>query len=209
MLESRRDQHGFSLVELLVVVLILGVVGGVTVTGLVRGFRTSAAADARIVAYTDLQRASERVSRDLRRGVWTHTYVSSPTAPSGCEYLTLSPDSVTLIILDDGARFRHRYQLTGGVLNLTRQTWTGSAWGAGESQEVVRGISNGAAGDPIFSYLDGDGRDVLADGFQDVDRGHVRKFRLSLKSGIAHGQGTAEITTVVGARNGGLSCPAP
>lgn len=209
MLGRPADEQGFSLIELLVVVLILGIVGAITLTGLVQGLQTSARADARIQAFSELQRASERVSRDLRRGVWADIYVPPPvTPPAGCSYLEMSPGTLTLIVFDGNTRYRHRYALASGILTLTRHTWSSGTWQPTSTQEVVRGITNGTPADPVFSYLDADGADLLADGLQNVDRGQVRKFGLRLKTNVA-GEDPVEVRTVVGARNGGLPCPRP
>lgn len=57
---------GFSLIELLVVLVLLGIVGSVVVGGLARGLRADNEAQARIEAFEDMQIALERISRDVR-----------------------------------------------------------------------------------------------------------------------------------------------
>lgn len=210
MLNRDASEAGFSLIELLVVVAILGVVGGITLTGLVQGMSTSARADQRIHTYTELERASERITRDLRRAVWTDISIAPTTAPPpGCTFLDLSPDAITLIVLDGSTRYRHRYQLVGGQLNLTTETWTNGAWANASTVPVIGQIVNGTSANPIFSYLAADGTDLIAsDGFQEADRGRVRKFKLRLVADVSQ-QGPVALETLVGARNGGSPCPKP
>lgn len=57
---------GFTLIELLVVLLLTGVIGGIVTASLIRGLQTTDRADDRISATLDLQRAIERVGRELR-----------------------------------------------------------------------------------------------------------------------------------------------
>ena len=66
---DRRVLHhdaGFTLVELLVVIVLLGVVGSVVTTSVVRSLRVSAQATTRVDALTEVQRAHERMTRMIR-----------------------------------------------------------------------------------------------------------------------------------------------
>lgn len=61
-----RDEDGFSLIELMLVLFILGVVGTVIANGLVQAFRANDEAQVRVEAYEDMQIAMERMSRNVR-----------------------------------------------------------------------------------------------------------------------------------------------
>lgn len=201
--------EGLTLVELMIVVLILGVVGGITVTGLVRGMQTTDRIEARVEAFTDLQRAAERVARDLRRGVWDDTSVTPvPSPATGCSFISLDPSDVTLVVFDGTDRFRHRYQLVGNELRLDVDQFAGGTWTNVSDATVISDLDNAATGDPVFTYLDSGGDDLLADGVQGSDRAAVRKFRLTLVRQVRD-QPAVDLQTTVAARNGGLPCPAP
>lgn len=203
-----RREDGLGLVELMIAILIMGVVGGITVTGLVRGMQTTERVDARIQTSTELQKVAERVARDLRRGVWTDTSLTPPptTPPAGCTFLSLDPNELTLIVFDGTDRYRHRYVLTGQTLTLDVDQWVASAWADVSNQVVTTGLTNIARGVPLFTYLDREAVDVLADGLQGSDHASVRSFRLNLV-GAVNGQPDIPLSTTVAARNGGLPCP--
>lgn len=200
-----QEEAGIGLVELMIVILIMGVVGGITVTSLVQGMQTSNRVDARIETSTELQRATERVARDLRRGVWTDISVLPlPAVPAGCTYVSLDPDALTLIVFDGTDRFRHAYTHAGDALTLDIDEWVGGTWTDVSVTEVVTDLRNDATGTPVFTYLDRDGGEL--DGTQASDFADVRNFRLTLVGAVRE-QPPMTISTTVAARNGGLPCP--
>jgi prepilin-type N-terminal cleavage/methylation domain-containing protein len=61
-----RREEGFTLVELLVVVVLLGIVGGVVTNGIVTAMKSARATSVRTMALHDIEVALQRVGRDLR-----------------------------------------------------------------------------------------------------------------------------------------------
>lgn len=59
-------EAGFTLVELLVVIVILGVIGGMVTSTVIASLNATRRAEARMTALSDLQRGVERVGRELR-----------------------------------------------------------------------------------------------------------------------------------------------
>jgi prepilin-type N-terminal cleavage/methylation domain-containing protein len=60
------DQRGFTLVELLVVMVIFGIVGTVVMASIIGAINATSKGEERVHAYNDLQRGLERVGRELR-----------------------------------------------------------------------------------------------------------------------------------------------
>ena len=60
------DERGISMVEVLVVMVLIGIVGSVTTTSLVRGMQASASTQSRFDALAELQKSVDRVTRELR-----------------------------------------------------------------------------------------------------------------------------------------------
>lgn len=65
-METTRGEQGFTLVELLVVVVLLGIIGGFTTTALVTALNNSRATSERAIALHDIERSLQIVARELR-----------------------------------------------------------------------------------------------------------------------------------------------
>lgn len=96
----RRDEAGMTLVELLVVIVVLGVVGTMVLSGIVTSMRTTARAQDRIDALTELEKGVERIARELR---------------ATCQIGAFGSDDVSVSVVRDGGVHRYRYVL-GSVL---------------------------------------------------------------------------------------------
>jgi prepilin-type N-terminal cleavage/methylation domain-containing protein len=90
-----RAQDGFTLVELLVVLLLFGVISSIIAGAMIRGLRADAQAQSRIEAFEDMQLALERVSRDVRAA-------SMPLEMA-------EPDEIRLRLLRDGSCLEYTY----------------------------------------------------------------------------------------------------
>lgn len=128
-----------TLVELLVVMLIFGVVGGVVLTSTVTALQNAAATSARIDALQELELAMQRVTRDLR--------AADPLELVTGEYDTALGAS----ILRDGERSSVRFRLVdvGDVQQMVRED---------TSQTLVTDLDN--SGEAVFEYLDRFGQEI-------------------------------------------------
>lgn len=135
-----RDARGFTVVELLVVMLLLGIVGGVVGSAIVSGLNSSRATTARTVALHELEIALQRMTRDLR--------AADPLV------LSDSGDFDTQLgarIDRDGTRsvVSYEIQVNDGVQQLVR---------VDTGQTLVSLVDNG--GEPVFRYLDSEGIEI-------------------------------------------------
>lgn len=157
--DARRSDGGFTLVELMIVLVLLGIIGGVVTTALVRGMHVSADAQSRITALSDLQRGLERVARELR--------VADPLClTSGQEDVRLGAS-----VYRDGKRYRHEFYLQGTgtdqvlLQDITEfdppEASTGTVLSSGL---FIAEIGNDLLGVPLFEYFDQNGGPPLTQG---------------------------------------------
>jgi prepilin-type N-terminal cleavage/methylation domain-containing protein len=180
----KRSEAGFTLIELLVVVMILGVVGSIVTTGLVQSMQNTRQTQARVQAMAELQRAAERVSRELR---------------AACPIVgTLDDNAVTAAIQRDGEQLRHTYRFEGGDLLQDVQRREGGNWVTDVSgRSLVTDLS--PPEDGTFEYRgSGDSEAPLAR--------DVRTIRMTFVRALPEGVGPVEVQTLVSLRNGGSSC---
>lgn len=141
------DESGFTLVELLVVMALMLVVGGVVLNGIVSGLRASERGRQRVVALTDLERAVERMARDLR--------FADPVDAA-------SATSMTVNVLRDnaGAQVRHRvtYTVAGGAISESRAVYNPPSAAAPASTTTRTVIDDLDAATTVFSFAKADGQ---------------------------------------------------
>ena len=133
-----RADEGVTLVELLVVITLLTVVGGIVTSGIVSALRSAAQTNAKIEALNELELASQRVTRDLRQA--EGIIVTSTPGESIATLLRNENGDVELVAyVVDGER----------LIRVDTQ------------QTLVTRIGN-PPGEPLFTYLDRQG-EVITD----------------------------------------------
>lgn len=148
---SRRSESGFTLVELLVVLVIMGVVGGVVTSAIMTSMRSASATSARIQATQELEIAMQRMTRDIR----------------AADPLELSPsgdfaNEVGARVSRGGSSKSVMYYLAADGSELHARTVqlddTGAEVSGTPSRQLVAQVDNG--GTPVFTYLDASGREL-------------------------------------------------
>jgi prepilin-type N-terminal cleavage/methylation domain-containing protein len=189
-----RSQAGFTLVEVLVVLVLMGVVGGIATTAVVATLTSSSKTEQRVRALNELETALQRMTRDLRVA---DPLELSPTATSG-NFEAFETD-LGASIFREGASTDVRYRLVGdpedGPQRLVRED-TG--------QTLVTLVDNG--GEPVFEYLRFDGEPLSCEGLDDIDDCKDRlmkaaQIRIRLVRVIDESSQPVRAETIIGVRS--------
>jgi prepilin-type N-terminal cleavage/methylation domain-containing protein len=177
----RDDEGGFTLVELLVVILLLGVVGSIVTAGLVNAMQHTRNSQERIHAMAELQRGAERITRELR---------------AACPVMAMDDDDVTVAVQRDGETSYHQFYRDAN--DQLRHTVKDAADDPPDGGNVLlSGLPDD--GVPIFTYLGDSGQEV------DLPR-NVHVVRINLRNELPAQDQTVEVATTTSLRNGGRSC---
>jgi prepilin-type N-terminal cleavage/methylation domain-containing protein len=173
---------GFTLVELLVVMALLLIVGSVVVNGLVSGLRATERGQARVEALTDLERAVERMARDLR--------FADPVDAA-------SPTQVIVNVLRDagGTRERHRitYAVSPGSITETRAVYDPPSAATPTSTITRPVIDNLDPAVTVFEFAEADGQ-LWVPGTDSVD--DIAEIRIDLARELREQEPIAVETSV-------------
>jgi prepilin-type N-terminal cleavage/methylation domain-containing protein len=155
--KPNRSEAGFTLVELLVVLTLLGVVGGIVTSAIVTSLSSARNTQTRIEALNELEIALQRVTRDLRAAEELVLYPPDVGTDLGAE------------VRRDGTRTIVRYRLLADDERFVRED-TG--------QILVTRVDN-PVDQPIFAYLDrfGNPLDCVADNCGNAAVVQVRLIR--------------------------------
>lgn len=189
------EDGGFTLVELLVIMVILGVVGSVTVAGITSGLRTTSYAQARVDTLAETQTTIERISREIR---------------AGHPVREITDDRMTLDVCRDAQLRHYRYavEAVGDQWELVEERWDYSRacpdpdWDPVEAdaqQTSTRTLAGQMTDDVVFTALDHDGgalTGTAADNADDVQRVVVR-----VRREVQEGRDSIEAETTVTLRN--------
>lgn len=147
----RRDEAGVTLVEMLVVIVIMGIVGGIVTTSFIGIERVNREHRERLDDLGDARVAITEVSRQVRASIRLNSTAPLLTvaSPTSLEFLANQPD------VADGP-IKLRYDILGGVLTETR--WLPDAGSAPDYTYTGTPITRTLAADltaaSAFSYLD-------------------------------------------------------
>jgi prepilin-type N-terminal cleavage/methylation domain-containing protein len=176
--------RGFSLVELLVVIMLVGVVSTIAMNAVISGMRTTEKGNGRVAALADLQKGVERISREVR--------VASPIVAATASELTVT-------VYRGGAKRDYTYTYGGGNLTETVVRYESEAADAavvGESESVL--VDDVVTVAAPFQYFD-DGGTELDPATLDVD--DIHRVTVTISRSARRSQEPMSVTTDVFLRN--------
>ncbi len=140
------DEQGFTLVELLVVIVILGIVGGFVSLTVIQSFKTSSTGQARIEMLNRLETALQRVGRELRAA-----------DPLVVDTSGNYPTHVGATVYRNGQRHEYRYVIAAGELRQHHEVYDASDSLVSTDDRVL--VDNLLA-DSSFAYFRASGEEV-------------------------------------------------
>lgn len=160
--EEATGEEGFSLVELLVVMLVMSIVSAIVMAAMVSYTRSTAAAEARTRALSDTRRAVETITRDLRAANPIDAVTPVSLYDSQVEFsIYCSNAGVGECGANNLRQVRYRYD--AATRTLYRDVVTGSAplLGPTDTPSLAASKRLGAvvnsSSQPVFQYFDRDG----------------------------------------------------
>jgi type II secretory pathway pseudopilin PulG len=184
---------GVSLIEVLVVVIMLGIVGGILTTTMISGMRTTRQEQNRSDSSSLVQTQLARLARDLR--------VADPIRAA-------SATSMTVDVYRSGTCVRDTWTVASNNLVLTAVTYptwascknypTTAIATSSITKTVITGLNNGAT--PVFAFQDATGATLSS-----PTPTAIYVVNISLSQAGKEGRAGVSYSTSVGVRNATLA----
>lgn len=178
-------EDGFTLMELLVAMVVLGVVGAAAVSALGQGVRSGARGQARGDALMDLQLVAQRMSREIR--------AANPI-------LTAEANRIEVQIVRAGQTRRYRYELAPMPAPATRNRLVEVRTVGTTPGTFVLG-EEFLAGGLTLSYADGAGNALTSLPLSQGDRARVKTVTVTLTRFTPLSLAPMTVSTTVSVRN--------
>lgn len=192
---AANDDQGVTLVELLVVILLMGVIGGYGTMSMVKGMKLSASTQSRFDALADLQRSVDRMTRELR--------AASPAQTGGVPVVVSAPDRAVVDVWQDDfssrLRFTYKYCSTRQVILVRREAPAPAGIPAdidcstATDGILIERVVN-PVGTPVFKYFN-------ASDVETTTAAQVRKIEVTVTRSMPNQPDTIQVTTMVRLRN--------
>jgi prepilin-type N-terminal cleavage/methylation domain-containing protein len=144
-------QDGFTLVELLVAMVLVGVVAAGVYASFISGVEASSSRDTQARAQNDARMAMEEFTRDVRQAVSPDGVIAPVAAAPTSTSIELWVDNNRSLTATTVTPKRVRYRLSG--TNFVRQVLTGTVWSGEEI--LAPAVANGSTA--LFTAVDTDG----------------------------------------------------
>jgi prepilin-type N-terminal cleavage/methylation domain-containing protein len=145
---SAARQGGFTLVELLVAMLLVGVVAAAVYASFISGVEASSSRDTQARAQNDARAALDEFTRDVRQAVSPDGLAAPVAAAPTATSIELWVDNNRSLTATSAAPNRVRYRLSG--TNFVRQVMTGTTWSA--EDVLAPAVVNGSTA--LFTAVD-------------------------------------------------------
>jgi len=144
-------QDGFTLTELLVAMVLVGVVAAAVYASFISGVEASSSRDTQARAQNDARMAIEEFTRDVRQAVSPDGLIAPVAAAPTSTSVELWVDNNRSLTATTASPKRVRYRLSG--TNFVRQVLTGTVWSAEEI--LAPAVANGSTA--LFTAVDVNG----------------------------------------------------
>jgi type II secretory pathway pseudopilin PulG len=189
---ARRDDAGYSLIELLAVMFMVGIIGTVVGMAIILGLRSTRQQQNRSTVVSQVQTALDRMERDLR--------TADPLQ-------TATATSISMTVNRLAGCLVKTYSLNTGTGTLT-EAQSNCSGGTSTTRTLVTGLTNNATSNPLFTYYGATcpATGVAAGSVSTLappigDLTEVRRVTVSVTAGLAEKRAPFKAQTDVELRN--------
>lgn len=152
-----RDERGFTLVELTITTLVMGIAVTAIISVMASLMRNSGIQDARVNNQEQIRFAMQKIARDIRS--------ANPMNPLSTS--SAYTNEIEVSLGSGGSQTYVRWQITGTTLQRVLLDEPGGT--ATSTLDVLTGVQNTALGQSLFRYYNSNGNELTSANSQPAD----------------------------------------